>query len=96
MTEHILKLNDRYYDAVANGIKTFEIRKNDRDYKVGDTLILGRVDDDGKYLTYPDFECAMNLRYEIKVAVTYILTHDEFEGISEGYVVLGIKILRDD
>lgn len=96
MTEHILKLNERYFDSVANGIKTFEIRKNDRDYKVGDTLVLKEVDDDGKYLTYGDYNLGMNLDYEVKVAVTYILTHDEFEGISEGYVVLGIKKLRDD
>lgn len=91
MTEHILKLNDRYFDAVANGIKTFEIRKNDRDYKVGDALVLEKVNDEGKYLTYADHNLGMNLNYEIKVAVTYILTHDEFDGISEGYVALGIR-----
>ena len=91
MTQHILKLNDRYFDAVANGIKTFEIRKNDRDYKVGDTLILRKVNDDGKFLTYADHNLGLNLYYEIKVAVTYILTHDEFDGIREGYVALGIR-----
>lgn len=91
MTEHILKLNDRYFDAVANGIKTFEIRRNDRDYKVGDTLVLRKVNDDGKFLTYADDNLGMNLYYEIKVAVTYILTHEEFDGVSEGYVALGIR-----
>ena len=91
MTEHILKLNDRYFDAVANGIKTFEIRRNDRDYKVGDTLVLRKVNDDGKFLTYADDNLGMNLYYEIKVAVTYILTHDEFDGVSEWYVALSIR-----
>lgn len=91
MTEHILKLNDRYFDAVSNGIKTFEIRRNDRDYKVGDTLVLRKVNDDGKFLTYADDNLGMNLYYEIKVAVTYILTHEEFDGVSEGYVALGIR-----
>lgn len=95
MTEHVLKLNDRYFDAVANGIKTFEIRKNDRDYKVGDTLVLKKVDDDGKYLTYATTIFGINLNYEIKVAVTYILTHDEFDGISEGYVALGIRRVKE-
>ena len=94
MTEHILKLNDRYFDAVANGIKTFEIRRNDRDYKVGDTLVLRKVSDEGKFLTYADDNLGMNLYYEIKVAVTYILTHDEFDGVSEGYVALGIRGVR--
>lgn len=91
MTEHKLKLNDRYFDAVANGIKTFEIRRNDRDYKVGDTLVLRKVNDDGKFLTYADDNLGLNLYYEIKVAVTYILTHNEFDGVSEGYVALGIR-----
>ena len=40
MTIHKLKLNACYYDDSASGIKTFEIRKNDRDFKVGDILEL--------------------------------------------------------
>ena len=40
MTIHKLKLNAAYYDDSASGIKTFEIRKNDRDFKVGDILEL--------------------------------------------------------
>lgn len=95
MTKHILKLNERYFDAVANGIKTFEIRKNDRDYKVGDTLVLLKVNDGDKFLTYADHNLGINLNYEIKVAVTYILTHDEFDGISEGYVALGIRRVKE-
>lgn len=94
MTEHILKLNERYFDAVANGIKTFEIRKNDRNYKVGDTLVLMKANDDGELLTYADHNLGMNLYHEIKAAVTYILTHDEFDGISEGYVILGIRRVK--
>lgn len=95
MTKHTLKLNDRYFDAVANGIKTFEIRKNDRDYKVGDTLVLKKVNDEGLYITYADHNLGINLDYEIKVAVTYILTHDDFpDGIPEGYVVMSIERLE--
>lgn len=40
MTTHDLKLNDKYFNAVKNGIKTFEIRNNDRGYQVGDILVL--------------------------------------------------------
>lgn len=92
MTEHTLKLNDRYFDAVANGIKTFEIRKDDRGFRVGDTLVLKNVNDEGKYITYADDNLGINLVYEIKVAVKYILTHDDFpNGIPEGYVVMSIE-----
>lgn len=37
---HELKTLPEYFEAVRNGTKTFEYRCNDRDYKVGDTLIL--------------------------------------------------------
>ena len=95
MTEHRLKLNNRYFDAVANGIKTFEIRRNDRDYKVGDTLVMKEVNDDGKRLTYADNNLGMNLDYEIKVAVTYILTHEDFpKGIPEGYIAMSIRVVE--
>ena len=96
MTEHKLKLNDRYFDAVANGIKTFEIRKDDRGFRVGDTLVLKKVNDEGKYVTYADDNLGINLVYEIKVAVTYILTHDDFpDGIPEGYVVMAIERVKE-
>ena len=38
--EHKLKIEPRYFMEVYEKRKTFEIRKNDRDFKVGDTLIL--------------------------------------------------------
>ncbi|EAF8203415.1 TPA: DUF3850 domain-containing protein [Listeria monocytogenes] len=37
---HELKTMREYFAAVAEGRKTFEIRKNDRDFKVGDYLLL--------------------------------------------------------
>ncbi|KXT63177.1 DUF3850 domain-containing protein [Lactococcus sp. DD01] len=40
MKTHELKLDVKYFDEVKNGTKNFEIRKNDRDFKVGDILIL--------------------------------------------------------
>lgn len=93
MTKHTLKLNDRYFDAVANGIKTFEIRKDDRGFRVGDTLVLYRVDDCGLYVSN-DGTYSSNDRSGLKsiqVKVKYILTHDDFpDGIPEGYVVMAI------
>lgn len=37
---HELKTHPEPFDAVWSGIKRFEIRKNDRDFKVGDILAL--------------------------------------------------------
>ena len=45
MTTHNLKTWSCYFIEVLAGNKTFELRKNDRDYKVGDTLNLIEVDE---------------------------------------------------
>lgn len=38
--EHDVKLWMQFYDAVESGEKPFEVRVNDRDYRVGDTLLI--------------------------------------------------------
>ena len=38
------KIMPGYYKAVAKRIKTFEIRKDDADYQVGDILVLREWD----------------------------------------------------
>ena len=43
-TYHKLKISSYYFNDVANEIKTFEIRYNDRDYRVGDFLQLNEFD----------------------------------------------------
>ena len=37
---HHLKIWPEYFIEIINGRKTFELRKNDRDFSPGDTLIL--------------------------------------------------------
>lgn len=38
--EHTLKIWPQWYSRVLDGSKTFEIRKNDREFQYGDTVIL--------------------------------------------------------
>ncbi|MDG4985166.1 DUF3850 domain-containing protein [Lactococcus lactis] len=40
MKTHDLKLDIKYFEDVKSGKKNFEIRKNDRDFQVGDILEL--------------------------------------------------------
>ena len=40
MAYHDLKINPEFFDDVNFGLKTAELRLNDRGYKVGDWLIL--------------------------------------------------------
>lgn len=38
MKTHRLKVFVKYADAIMDGTKTFEVRKNDRGYEVGDKI----------------------------------------------------------
>ena len=79
---HELKILKTFYDAIIYRTKTFEIRKNDRGFHIGDTLILKPVNDSGCYLTgYKAIECK----------VTFVLTD---WGLKDGYVALGIELLE--
>lgn len=40
MTIHYLKCWPEFFVHVMSGVKTFEIRRNDRNYQVGDELVL--------------------------------------------------------
>lgn len=73
---HNLKIKPKYFKEVFNGNKTFEVRKNDRNFKVGDIIVLHEYDDG--YTTE-----------SITKTITYILADKEY--IKEGYVILGIK-----
>lgn len=77
LTIHELKVLPEYYRAIVNDIKTFEIRFNDRGYKVGDVLLLKEWD--GEAFT----------GNSIKRRIAYVL--DDNSGyVLEGYVVMSI------
>lgn len=78
---HELKIKPKFFQDIINGIKNFEIRKNDRMFRVGDILVLSEFD-------YRDNTYTGN---QIKVKVDNILTHDDFpDGIPIDYAVLMI------
>lgn len=76
---HELKTWPAYYGAVACGLKPFEVRKADRDFRVGDLLHLREWDPETQ--TYTG---ASLIR-----SVTYVLKGGQF-GVEVGYVVLGL------
>ena len=41
--EHRVKILPSYFEAQVNNSKNFEIRKNDRNYQVGDLLLLKSI-----------------------------------------------------
>jgi hypothetical protein len=40
MKTHELKIWSEYFNAIREGRKTYELRRNDRGFEVGDTLVL--------------------------------------------------------
>lgn len=76
---HELKVWPEFFDALDNRTKPFEVRKNDRDYRVGDQLYLYEFD--------PKTEAVGN-RYLYR-EVTYVLPGGT-SGIEPGFVVMGI------
>lgn len=90
MTKHALKIYPLFFDAVKNGIKTFEIRKGDRNYSVGDTLHLREYNPD----LVSDIDADRFTGRAVDVCVTYVVTHEDFpDGIREGYCVMGIRVI---
>jgi len=51
MKTHELKIWPQYFDAVRSGLKTFEIRRDDRNFAVGDRLVLEEWDPETEQYT---------------------------------------------
>ena len=85
--EHELKTDPEVFDAVKSGEKTFEIRLNDRNFKVGDVLFLRRTRHTGE-----EMRVGMPLEYtddELRKTVRYIL-HGPIYGLADGWVIMSI------
>lgn len=84
MKLHTLKIKEEYYWEILKGSKTFELRKNDRDYQVGDLILF--TDLSGELLNqYSDIQPIF--------VITYILENVPQYGLKDGYCILGIKRL---
>ena len=104
MKVHELKLNRGFFDDVQSGVKSFEIRKNDRDFEVDDILVLRKFSD-GEYranidvpyignrnnyiMKAEEFEVPKDQADSIVARITYITDYEQ----QEGYVVMGIKVI---
>lgn len=76
---HYLKTINPYFNDIADDLKTFEVRFNDRDYHVGDVLHL-------QEFTPPVTYTGRELRAD----VVYMLDDEQY--CKSGYVVMGIFV----
>ena len=77
MTQAI-KCHPPFFAAIVSGEKTFEVRKNDRNYKSGDKLLIQEYHPENGY-TGKEWEGI----------ITYLLDHPDY--CKKGFVVFGIK-----
>lgn len=75
---HELKCWPEFFQAILDGQKTYEIRKNDRDFWIFDRVRLREYDPQKQYYTGRE-----------KTATIVHITTD-FSGIKEGFCVFGI------
>ena len=75
---HELKILPQYYEEVKAGNKNFELRRNDRGYKKGDTIRLKAWNGEN----YLD-------KAPLDRTIRYILQDCPEYGLMDGYVILG-------
>lgn len=80
-TTHHLKTHPEQYQAVIDGRKKFEVRKDDRGFNEGDVLHLEEWDPETE-----DYTCRVG-----KFRVTYLLRGSAFGTIPKGVVIMSIE-----
>ena len=76
---HALKIHPVYFEEVLSGRKTFEVRKNDRNFLMGDLLALNEYDPEKKEYT----------GRSALVYVDYAWMDPKY--VAEGYAIMSIK-----
>lgn len=103
---HDLKTLPEYYKDVASGLKTFELRRNDRNFQVGDTLLLREFvpckicGGKGKLVSWSlsDKTCCVPPHgtytgNAVTAAVTYVLSSGPF--LLPGHCAMSIKATEE-
>lgn len=80
---HDLKTWPPFYQDIVSGIKSFELRKDDRDFEIGDVLLLREYDNDQSKYT----------GRSMTRVILYKLSGGQFSGIERGYCILGLGVL---
>lgn len=78
---HYLKCLKTVFEDVLLELKTFEYRKNDRDFQIGDKIVLQEIKDDTLEYTGREFS----------VEVLYILKN--FPNLPSDYCIMSIRLI---
>ena len=81
---HELKTWAPYFEMMRSAVKSFELRKDDRGFKVGDILVL------------QEYEPGNPGRYtgrSVRVGVAWILRNAPEWGLEDGYCIMQTELL---
>lgn len=81
---HELKILPPYFEAVIDGRKTFEIRKDDRGFQAGDTVTLREYDPE--YKGYYQHEEDKYTKRTHSATIGYVTAYEQ----QPGYVVFSL------
>ena len=86
MKTHELKCWPEFFEPVSDGSKTFELRKNDRHFAIGDVLHLREWDDHIE--SYTGRECRRKITYMLEGVGGGCIP--PYLGLMRGYVILSL------
>ena len=91
---HTVKCDSDFFHALKCGDKTFELRRNDRDYRVGDYLAVNEVtevrdEEMSLYLKVPAVYKKVFSGDSLLFRITYVL--EDAELLAPSMVALGLK-----
>lgn len=83
---HVLKTWPSFFQSLKSGDKNFELRRNDRNFKVGDTLLLQEFNPRADALEQYTGE-------ELEFTITYLLKGTQVVdfGLDKDFVIMAIK-----
>ena len=90
MKTHNLKTWPEYFEALKTGLKDFEVRYNDRQFSIGDTVICQEYNPEAKEYTGEE------LRFTIKYKCCW--SDDVIMGtaLKVGYCILGLQRAQEN
>lgn len=92
MKLHKLHIWPSFFEAIRTGEKTFELRRYDRDFALGDTITLQEWDPTRRGSGCFSPEEGLT-GVELQVRVTYMLHHGQVPGLKKGFCILGIEAI---
>lgn len=77
---HVLKIKREYFNDILRGRKTFELRRNDRDFKVGEYV---------RFININGYQFIETNKYLFQI--TYVLKDVPEYGLNSDYCIFGIR-----